>query len=247
MEAISERIKRFLTLSYGYGYSYGDGDGDGDGDGSGYGHGDGSSYGSGYGSGYGYGYGYSYGYDSGDGDGNGYGSGNGYGDGTGYGDGNNNGIKVFNGYPIYIIDKLPTAITAVHSNTAKGFIINDDLTTQPCLIVKGQDMFAHGKSLAEAQRALQDKILKNMDTDEKIALFLGEFKAGIKYPAKLFYDWHHNLTGSCKFGRDAFVRNHGIDLESGMYTVEEFIEYTKNDFGSEIIKQLDQALKFQNA
>lgn len=183
MEAISERIKRFLTLSTGYG--------------------DGS------------------------------------GDGYGYGD----GIKVFNGYPIHIIDELPTAITAVHGNTAKGFIINKDLTTEQCFIVKGQDMFAHGDSLAAAQIGLQEKIMENMDTDEKIALFLEEFKSGIKYPAKSFYDWHHKLTGSCEFGRNAFVKNHGIDIESGMYTVEEFIDYTKNDFGGETIKQLEAKMR----
>ena len=49
MEALENKIKKFLAIDVGYGY--GDGYGDGDGDGSGYGDGDGSGYGSGYGSG----------------------------------------------------------------------------------------------------------------------------------------------------------------------------------------------------
>ena len=34
----------------------------------------------------------------------------------------------------------------------------------------------------------------------------------------------------------------GIDLEKGMYTVEEFIKFTKNDFGGDIIRQLEERL-----
>ena len=38
-------------------------------------------------------------------------------------------------------------------------------------------------------------------------------------------------------GRDNFIANHNIDMNS-QYTVEEFIELTKNDFGGRIIEQL---------
>ena len=117
------------------------------------------------------------------------------------------------------------------------------MTTKKCFVVKGQDKFAHGETLAKALKSLQDKIFEDMDTDEKIDAFLEEFKLDVKYPAKTFYEWHHKLTGSCEFGRNSFVKNHGIDLENGMYTVKEFIEYTKNDFGGEIIKQLEEMMK----
>lgn len=40
-------------------------------------------------------------------------------------------------------------------------------------------------------------------------------------------------------GRTAFVRNRGIDLDK-TYTVDEFIELTENDYGSEIIKNLKE-------
>ena len=165
----------------------------------------------------------------------GYGSGSGDGSGYGYGD----GFISFNGNKVYYIDGVPTVIEKVHLNLAKGYIVNRDLTTEPCFIAKGNNKFAHGATKEEARTALQDKIFENMDTDEKIEMFIKEFKPDVKYPAKIFYEWHHKLTGSCVFGRDAFVKNHGIDIENGMYTAKEFIDITKNDFGGEIIQRLE--------
>jgi len=128
-------------------------------------------------------------------------------------------------------------------NLAKGFILNQDLTTTPCYVVKRNNMFAHGKSAKEAQEALQKKIFANMDTDDKIRVFVDTFENGKKYQAKDFYEWHNKLTGSCEMGRNAFVKNNGIDLENGLYTVKEFIEITKNDFGGEIIERLEEYYK----
>ena len=162
-----------------------------------------------------------------------------YGSGYGYGD----GLISFAGQPVYYIDNIPTVIEQVRSNLAKGFTINNDLTTTHCYIVKARNLFAHGKTVQEAQRSLQEKIFDNMDTDEKISAFLGKFKLGVKYPAKDFYEWHNKLTGSCEFGRNSFCRNHGIDLENGMYSVEEFIEITENDYGSSIIKQIKERIE----
>ena len=144
--------------------------------------------------------------------------------------------------PVHYIDNVPTVVTKVHRNLAKGFTINQDLTTQECFIAKGNNKFAHGATFAEAQKALQDKIFDDMDPEEKIDAFLQEFKPSVKYPAKSFYEWHHKLTGSCEFGRNSFVKNHGIDLEKGMYTVEEFIEITKNSYGGDIIQQLEERI-----
>ena len=218
MAEISKAIERFLTISSGYGSGYGSGSGDG------------------YGSGYGYGYGYGSGSGSGDGSGYGYGSGSG----DGYGSGSGDGLKSFNGQKVYYIDNIPTVIEKVKGNLAKGYIVNADLTTKKCYIAKHDNYFAHGATLKEAEKALQDKVFDNMDVDEKINIFLKEFDLNTKYPARTFYEWHHKLTGSCEFGRNTFVRNHGIDLVNGMYTVKEFIEITKNDFGGDIIRQLEE-------
>ena len=180
---------------------------------------------------------------SGSGYGYGSGSGSGYGSGDGYGYGDGDGLISFNGQKVYYIDRMPTVIEKVHGNLAKGFTINGDLTTQACVIVKGNNKFAHGSTTKEATKALQDKIFESMDTEEKIDAFLQSFKPDVKYPAKSFYEWHHKLTGSCEFGRNAFVKNHGIDIDNGTYTVQEFIEYTKNDYGGEIICQIEERLK----
>ena len=188
--------------------SYGSGSGDGSGDG----------YGYGYGSGYGYGYG------------------SGYGDGSGSGYGY--GISVFNKQAVYMVDGVATIIKRVVNNLAKGFVLNNDLTLTPCYVVKGHNLFAHGETAKKAAEALQEKIYANMDTDEAIELFLETFEQGKKYPAKDFYVWHNRLTGSCEMGRNKFVTEHDIDLDNGMYTVNEFIELTRNDYGGEIISQL---------
>ena len=237
MEEVKDKIELFLSVS------------SGSGSGSGYGYGDGYGYGSGYGYGYGSGYGYGYGYGSGSGDGSGSGSGSGYGygDGDGYGygsgDGSGSGLKSFNNQKVYYIDGVPTVIERIHGNLARGFIVNKDLTIEKCYVAKGNDLFAHGATAKGAAKALQDKILANMDVDEKIDEFIKKFSLGVKYPANDFYEWHHILTGSCELGRNTFVKNNSIDLENGMYTVEEFIEITKNAFGGDIIKQLEEKLE----
>ena len=137
-----------------------------------------------------------------------------------------------------MIDGIATIIKGVVGNLAKGFTLGDDLTLTPCYVAKGHNLFAHGETAKKAGEALQEKIFANMNTEQAIEMFLKEFTPGVKYPAKNFYVWHNRLTGSCEFGRNKFVREHGIDLENGMYTVEEFIDITENDFGGEIIKQL---------
>lgn len=199
-------------------------DNSGSGDGSGFG--DGSGNGSGYGSGDGSGYGY------------GFGDGFGDGDGSGYGD----GIKAYNGRPVYSIDGLPTLITIVKRDIAKGFLLNGDLTLTSCYVAKGQGRFAHGKTIREAVQALQEKIFEDMDAEEAIGLFLEAFPdADQKYPARDFYIWHHRLTGSCEMGRDAFVQDGGYDLDRDAFTVREFIGITRDAYGGEVIRQLEAA------
>ena len=93
--------------------------------------------------------------------------------------------------------------------------------------------------MKDAIRDLQSKIFKNMDADEIIEKFHEEFEHGKQYKNSVFYQWHNYLTGSCEIGRNEFVKNHEINLDDEM-TVDEFIELTINDFGSEIIKQLKE-------
>ena len=215
-----EKIKAFLSVN--------SGDGSGYGSGYGYGYGDGSGDGSGYG----------YGYGDGSGDGSGYGYGDGSGDGYGDGYGDGDGIKRFNGETVYRIDGVNTLIRSVRGNTAHGAIVNNDLTTTPCYIVKQGDIFAHGETLREAMEALRDKLFEDMPEDERIDTFLRETDREKAYPTQYFYDWHHRLTGSCDMGRKQFARDHGVDLHHGMMTLTEFLELTKDAYGGDVIRKV---------
>ena len=240
---MEDRIKQFLNIGCGYGYGdgygygsgcgYGYGDGSGDGCGSGCGDGCGYGYGDGDGCGSGCGYGY------GDGCGYGYGSGCGYGYGDGCGYGYGSGVKSINGNPIYVVDNIPTIITNVKGNIAKGFILHSDLSLTPCFIVKENNQFSHGNTLHEAFESLQEKLYDDSTEEERILKFKEHFSDfSKKYSAKDLFIWHHVLTGSCKAGREAFCMDKGIDVDNDRFTVYEFIELTKNSYGGDIIRRL---------
>lgn len=224
----------------GYGSSYGSGDGYGNGSGNGYGFGSGDGIGNG--SGYGYGNGIGNGNGSGDGFGYGFGYGSGYGSGDGSGDGYGNGISKYNNHYVFIIDNISTIITSIHGNVAKGFILNKNLTLEKIFVAKGNNKFAHGKTLKEAVADLQEKIFDDLDIEEKIEMFNKQFNRVDKYNGEEFYKWHHILTGSCTAGRDNFVRENNLDLKK-LYTVDEFIEITKDSYGGNIIKKLREEKK----
>lgn len=217
-----EKIKEFVTVQSG--------------DGDGYGIGNGIGNGSGYGSGHGYGHGY--------GNGSGYGIGNGNGNGYGHGYGYGSGVKSINGMSLYNIDGIQTIITSIHKNVAKGLILNSDLTFTSCYVVKQNNTFAHGKTIQKAMQALQDKQFKDMSEEERIEEFLKHFSdTAKKYPVSEFYEWHNKLTGSCEMGRKQFAKEHDIDIDNDEMTVSEFIKITKNSFGGEIIRKLENEVE----
>jgi hypothetical protein len=222
-----EGLKRFLTVS------------DGSGDGSGSGSGDG--YGSGSGDGYGYGDGSGYGSGSGDGSGSGYGDGDGYGDGYGYGYGY--GLKEFNGNKVYYIDGIPTIIQSVKGFIARGFIVNKDLTTIDTYIARVGNFFAHGATVDEAVKDAEIKHRNNSPVEERISLFLSEFRGNDKISAKELFDWHQTLTGSCELGRNLFCSESGISVEKDSFTMKEFIELTINHYGGDVIKKLRDSVE----
>ena len=218
---MEDRIKQFLSIGSGDGYGCGSGCGSGCGDGCG--------------SGYGYGYGCGDGYGSGDGCGDGCGSGCG----DGYGCGSGCGIKSINGNSIYVVDSIPTIITNVKGNIAKGFILQSDLSLTPCFIAKENNQFSHGNTLHEAFESLREKLYDDSTEEERILKFKEHFSDfSRKYSAKDLFIWHHVLTGSCKAGREAFCKDKGIDVDNDRFTVYEFIELTKNSYGGEIIRKL---------
>ncbi len=221
MEALEDKIKKFLAIDIGSG----DGSGSGDGDGDGYGDGSGSGYGDGDGDGDGYGYG------SGDG------SGSGDGDGSGYGD----GVKEVSGSMVYIVDKTPTIITSVRANVAQGFILQNDLQTSPCYIVKENNKFAHGDTLRDAFMSLHEKLYDDSTEEERIEAFVKKFPSyDTKYDNKDLFAYHHVLTGSCRMGRELFVNSKGLSL-GDKTSVREFVELTMDAYGGDVIRKLPKA------
>ena len=235
------------SKNYGNGYGYGSGWGYGSGCGSGWGYGSGCGSGKGSGSGadWGWGNGYGNGWGSGAdcGYGNGYGKGNGYGYGSGSGSGKGYGsgynIKSYNDMPVFAIDGLQTIITSAHRDTAKGYIIKSDLTLNPCFIVKQDGHFAHGKTLHEAFQALQEKLFDNSTEADRLTAFRSKFPSMKKaYSARELFSYHHILTGSCLQGREIFCKNHNISLNKDKFTIPQFIELTKNEYGGSTIQKI---------
>ena len=228
---------------YGDGSGYGSGSGDGFGDGSGYGsgYGDGSGDGSGYGDGSGDGYG------DGSGDGSGDGYGDGSGDGSGYGDGSGDGygiqIKQIGSEQVFYVDGIPTIITHIRNNIAKGFIIDEMIFDQkPCYIAKVNYCFAHETTIEQALATARSKSFKKLNIEERIKEFVETFKPNKKYKGQEFFDWHNILTGSCLLGRNSFMNSRGYSFDKE-YTVQEFITACENDFGGEIIRELKKYYK----
>lgn len=171
------------------------------------------------------------------------GSGSGYGSGDGYGSGSGSGLKSLNGQTVDMIDDVPTILTRIIGNVAKGFIVRTDLSLAPTFVCKQGNTFAHGETLHKAREALLEKIFDDMTTDERIAAFCKEFKLGVKRPAMDFFSWHHRLTGSCEQGRREFARQHDVDIDSDEMTPEEFFALTRDSYGGSIIRQTEEVFK----
>ena len=215
MEDLEDKIKNFLAIDAGYGC------------------GRGSGYGSDYNSGY----------DECDGNGCGSGSGSGNNDSKGYGGGDcdNAGLKEINGKKVYIVDETPTIFTSIRGNVAQGFIVQSDLQLTPCFIVKENNKFAHGNTLRDAFTSLQEKLYDDSTEEERIEAFKKKFPDyDEKYDNKDLFTYHHVLTGSCRMGRESFVKDKGLSID-GKTSVREFVELTKNAYGGDIIKELPKA------
>ena len=177
-----------------------------------------------------------------DGSGDGYGSG----DGSGYGSGDGYGLKSINDQPVDMIDGVPTIITSIIGNAAKGFVVRPDFSLATTFVCKQGNTFAHGETLHKAREALLEKLFDDMPTEERIAAFCKEFKPGVKRPATDFFSWHHRLTGSCEQGRREFARQHDVDIDRDELTPEEFFALTRESYGGSIIRQTEKAFAARN-
>lgn len=153
---------------------------------------------------------------------------------------NGRGIKQYNGQEVYYIDGLPTIIINLRHNIAKGYVLENDLTLTPCYIAKVNGHFAHGVTSHEAVRDAINKSFQDMSEEERIAEFVKVHDYDIKYSARDLWDWHNKLTGSCEFGRNQFAEKRGIDIDNDSFTVKEFIDMCKDNYGGETIKELER-------
>ena len=256
-------INKFLSVRFGFGSSslaagtgagYGDGSkfgfvsgsGSGFDSGAGYGDGNGDGYGSSFGSGRSSGSGLGSlsdldkGSGSGSGEvfGSGYGAGSGYGFGSDSGDGSCSDIIEFAGHKVWNIDGIPTIIHRIRSNIAKGFILNRNLTLSPCYIAKVENCFAHAENIKEAVEQAAEKAFQSMPVEKRIEEFWKYHSKKTKYPARDLWLWHNKLTGSCEMGRNQFAAERGIDIDNDSFTVKEFYQMCKNEYGGEIIVQM---------
>ena len=178
--------------------------------------------------------------------GDGYGDGSGSGSGYGSSSGDGYGLKSINDQPVDMIDDVPTILTSIIGNAAKGFIVRPDLSLAPTFVCKQGNTFAHGETLHKAREALLEKLFDDMPTEERIAAFCAEFKPGVKRPAMDFFSWHHRLTGSCEQGRREFARQHDVDIDRDELTPEEFFVLTRNSYGGSIIRRTEKAFATRN-
>ena len=162
----------------------------------------------------------------------------------GYGYGYGYGLKTYNGQEVYMIDGIPTLIYHVHGGFVEGAIIQNDLTLEHCYVAKVHDCFAHGKTINEAYKDAWCKYIESAPLEDRIERFKSKFPTldTIVDGSDLF-DWHHVLTGSCKFGREQFCKEHGLDPEKTSMTVKQFIQLTINAYGGDSIKALAQSYK----
>lgn len=158
----------------------------------------------------------------------------------------------FEGHKVYIIDSVPTCITAVHKAAdymfAEGFLINFSMYKENCIIAKVNGEFAHDVSLRLAVLSALDKFNNNEPLDVKINRFIAEFpNLHETVDNHRLFVHHHLLTGSCTLGRQKFIREHNIDIDGSM-TVEDFINLTAYDYNGHVIRELGKqyGMKFDH-
>lgn len=205
--------------------------------------------------------------DSGNGDGTGKGSGNGFGIGdgmgdyygglfgSGYGNGSGNGmeddgdllsITRVGDNTIYNINGAPIAIDNIKGNIAKGRILNDDMTFTDCWIVREGNCIEYGKDLHDTHKAAQRESAIQLPKEERLKMFVQRFPSPDELiPIKELYNWHHVLTGACKYWSKEWCKQNGFNVEDEIYcvSIRKFVNLTEFEWGGDIIKELKNYYK----
>ena len=143
-----------------------------------------------------------------------------------------------------MIDGVATIIYNIRGNITKGAIFQKDMTLKPCYIAKEGDCFAHGYTIKAAVRDAHSKYMQNMPTENRIAMFIDAHPDYYElYSAQDLFEWHNALTGSCRFGREQFCKENGIDVDRDSFTIEQFVNLTCKSYGGSIILKLKDKYK----
>lgn len=166
-----------------------------------------------------------------------YGRGRGSGYGSGDGSGHASGSGHACGYRIKGYFAIDNILCKLLNQKRGSYKVETFPQRKICYLADYQGEIAHGDTLREAQEEAKRKYFSGLTFEENKKRFLQEFEKKQKLSGKDLYEWHGILTGSCKFGRDRFCEQHNIDLRK-KYTLREFVEIVKDDFGGDKIKQL---------
>lgn len=145
---------------------------------------------------------------------------------------------------VYNCDGIPTILTNIHNNYAKGYIIKKE-TFEPCYVARVNGYYAHGKTLREARNEAHNKSMKSIPIEERIERFKNKYPSLDNKASNYdLFKWHNFLTDSCLMGREIFASDNDIDLNKSM-TIQDFLSLTSRDnlFGNEIMKKLYDTYK----
>lgn len=91
----------------------------------------------------------------------------------------------------------------------------------------------------EAHESAKAKALQHAPVEQRIERFKTEYPDfDEKIPAMDLFRWHNILTGSCEQGRRSFAKDKDINLDTDKFTVNEFVNITRNAYGGEIIEKI---------
>ena len=162
----------------------------------------------------------------------------GYGDGDGSGYGSNIIIKMLHKNFVFEIDGMSFIPLKIKESFVAGISVSKKYFSETkCFLGKFENCIAHGSSIKEAILSAQEKYFSSFDFEQKKEQFLKLFEEKGKLSVKELYFWHGALTGSCRFGRSEFQKEHNLK-DDDLLSLSEFIKLTENSFGGEKIKLL---------
>ena len=154
------------------------------------------------------------------------------------GSGSNIIIKMLHKNFVFEIDGMAFIPLKVKESFVAGISVSKkDFSERKCFLGKFGNCVAHGSSIKEAIISAQEKYFSSFNFEQKKEQLLKLFEEKGKLSVKELYFWHGALTGSCRFGRSEFQREHNLK-DDDLLSLSEFIKLTENSFGGEKIKLL---------